>query len=631
MASKLAPKRQSPLGSRSGRTRPLHKSLPQVNWEEGITLPACFAHTAHQMERILNLSRIPALTGLVGFALAGCFTGVHAEDRPTAGSISQNLPRQSHDGVPKAVAPEVSIPAPPPRAHMESVVKFVPSGFKFSGNSLIPSSELLALEPVAAAIGKEIDFVRLADLADQVREHYRKKKYPLTDVYFPEQEFDQKRGVVEFVVVEARRGKVIISEYSEKDVGISKGQAQSIAEALVPEGAYISEDLIYKQVLLLRDMIRSEAQASVTLQPGTNVGEVDIKIEFKGEKPYKAVEASVAADNLGTQSTGSTRTIVQASLERPLGIGDQLQVRLQGSSMQGNHLYRVGYSVPVGPYATKLIGSLSRNTYVLGGEFRDLNASGYAKVTSGSVVQPVWRGRFSNLMLVAGVDRKQLYDRTGASDPQSEVIDTARFGLLGSFSDSEGYGNNTFSFLMTEGKSSFAAGDPVLNSKGRFSKINLDFQSTRYLSELGSLMVNFSGQVASKNLRNSERISYGGPQAVRGYKGPSGTGDEGLMGSIEYRYLLPFPVFDSKVTASVFFDSAVVQFRANPVTGISRRNAAFDSVGLGLRAGREGKFVGSFQVAVPVSSTTGGIDQTVSVTEDRDPKYWLNLQVWFPQ
>jgi hemolysin activation/secretion protein len=298
-------------------------------------------------------------------------------------------------------------------------------------------------------------------------------------------------------------------------------------------------------------------------------------------------------------------------------------------------LYRVGYSVPVGPYATKLIGSLSRNVYVLGGDFRDLDASGHAKVSSASVVQPLLRGRLHNLMLIAGMDRKELLDRTGASDPQSETIDTYRIGLLGSRSDSAGRNdgsgrgsNTTFSVLVTEGKAHFAAADPVLNSKGSFSKLNVDVQRTEFFSAERSAVFSLSAQAASKNLRNPERISYGGPLAVRGYQGPSGTGDGGFQASMEFRQKFNTELL-GPVTASAFYDLASVNFRTRAVAGITRKSTSFDSIGLGLRAGREGSFVASAQVAAPLKSTTGGIDQTVSVDEDRDPKLWVSLQVWF--
>ena len=80
-----------------------------------------------------------------------------------------------------------------------------------------------------------------------------------------------------------------------------------------------------------------------------------------------------------------------------------------------------------------------------GEPFEALDASGTAKIASMSVLQPVVRGRLTNIVAIAGVDRKDLNDLTGALRQNlNQRIDTVRLGMMGSTTDEWRGGGNTY-------------------------------------------------------------------------------------------------------------------------------------------------------------------------------------------
>lgn len=555
---------------------------------------------------------------------------VRTDGNPSTTETVREAAKLPAPALPKAT-PQDGVTVPQyRRAEVRSTVQFKPAGFKVTGATLIPETELLAL--IEDARGKQLGFNELADLADRIKRRYIKAGYILTDVYFPEQSIDAEGGTVEFVVVEARIGQVRVTNHDPK-AGISKETAESVLRAYLPAGTLISQYRLDRPILLLRDL--SGVDATATVVPGKEPGEADLLVDIqpKGQR----FEGVITADNQGARSTGEYRAGLSASWNHPLGLGDVLSLRYQPTAGAKNDLYRLGYMTPVGPYATKVVASLTQSRYRLGEPFEALDASGTAKIASMSVLQPVVRGRLTNIVAIAGVDRKDLNDLTGALRQNlNQRIDTVRLGMMGSTTDEwRGGGNTYYSVMLTAGKASFLNSDAVDldQSLGRFGKVNFELQRTQFLTDRWSLYAGASGQWANRNLRGSERISLGGPNGVRGYGVPSGNADTGVLFQLEGRYRTGWQLLKAPVNLVAFADAATLKARHTPVvdaTGHAAENrSTVAAFGGGVRMGGERGPSGSIYVARPFSNKTEIATDGLQKERSRRVQVWAAFQYSF--
>lgn len=580
----------------------------------------------HLLTRPRNRQRVLPWLALFGALQSPAF----AQQRPDAGTLQPQ--QQQLPTLPPTGAPEVKSPAVK-RAYLGGDIKLTPADVRFSGNTLIGSDELKAV--VAGIVGKEVDLNRLVDAADAVRRVYAAKGYILTDVYLPEQQFATSGGTVEFAVVEARIGKVGVRVAAGS--GIGEAYASAIANTYLASGDLVSQYLIDRPVLLLRDLPGTDAEASVS--PGGRTGEVDVVISVSPRG--KGLEPSVSLDNMGARSSGPIRVAGNLNINNPLTAGDALTLRLQEADLSGNSLMRVAYSFAAGGLGTKFNASYTGSEYKLGQQFASLGASGSGVVSSLGIVQPIVRGRLGNLFVSLGYDDKKLKDKNAqAGTDLSKSIALTRLSLLGNRSDGLFAGGTTSGALtfssgrlsMDPKSLSLDEGIPVAfgaRTAGTFDKVGIEVQRAQYLSAASSLLINLAAQTASKNLASAEKFSLGGPQGVRGYPVGEGIGDEGNLVSVEYRYLTGWPLFGQVVTLSAFYDSGSVKRdrvrNASTLNAVTTANTvSLSAAGIGALLGREGDFVFTVHLASRTSNqlpTTGDPDERLRV--------WAQFQKWF--
>ena len=540
--------------------------------------------------------------------------------RPDAGTILET-PRQIPLLPAPGGAPAVVVPPAPAAASFDRSVMLTPAAFRVQGNTLITEAALQQV--LAPFVGKRTDMAGLVQAAAAVRQYYRERGYILTEAYLPQQQFTATGGTVTIHVLEARVGKARVRT---EGTGLSQALAEDIVLAQLPAGAAITEALLEKPVLLLRDLAGFEAVADV--QPGNETGEADVVITVKPSGARYA--AVVGLDNYGARAAGEIRGWVDAEALNLAGRGDVLSARLQLSDESDTNLYRIGYSATLGGYATRVGVQAARTEYALGKQFAPLGAYGHAEVFSLNATQPFIRTRPLNVFGAIALERKELSDRT--STPASRVerrVDAVRLSALGNFVD--GLAGNSFSsyaLSLTHGRLEL---DPLalaldqsgfgLDTAGSYQKLNLEFLRGTYLSPSDRITLGVQGQVASRNLTSAEQISLGGPAGVRGYPVSEGVGDTGGYMNLEYRRQFA-PVGAVPLAASVFFDWGHVKFHQDGTPYVGPQSQTLASVGLGMTAGNFGNYQLSLQAAWRTTH-----DQPAS-DPDRKPRVWLSLQKW---
>ncbi|TFZ08151.1 ShlB/FhaC/HecB family hemolysin secretion/activation protein [Ramlibacter humi] len=561
----------------------------------------------------------PRAAAAIAVALA--FPIAAQQVRPDAGTLLE--PRQAPAVPAPGGPPSAVLPQPPAAAPIDKSIQVVPSAFVIEGNTIYKDAELQPL--VADLVGKPADMEQLLQAAQAVRRYYRERGYLLTEVYLPEQQLPLSGGPVKLQVLEARVGKVAVKVEGE---GISEPLAAAIVNTHLRSGDAITEKLLDKPVLLLRDLIGFEATAAV--EPGTNAGEADVTVLVKSAGPR--ADGLVGADNFGVRSAGQWRAFGNANLNNVTGHGDVASVRVQQGERSASQLYRLGYSATVGGYATKLGLNATRTEYELGKQFAALGASGRADILGASLTQPLIRSRVSNLLASLTYEHKSLTDMTTLPPSTADrKVDSWRGSLLGNFVDEAlGASFNSYAVHYTAGRVkmdnatlALDQGATGLRTAGGYEKLNFEYLRTTFVSAAGRVSLSVQGQLASKNLTSAEKIGLGGPAGVRGYPSGEAVGDSGTVVQLEYSHQLP-ETFGVPLRASAFYDWGRIKYNEGTIPaafGAITNSESLSSVGLGLTAGTYGDWLVSAQLA-------WRLDRAPASDPDKRPRFWFSLQKW---
>lgn len=557
----------------------------------------------------------------VWMVLQGPWQAAQAQTRPDSGSL-QETPR-ALPGMPGPGGPKPILPTPQPPAGTKAAITIRPTGFLVRGSTVFEGQMLAGL--LAKRVDKPTDLDGLQEAANTIKAYYTERGYLLTDVYIPEQVLRTEGAPVTLVVVEARIGSVTVRT---ADPRVSADIAYRIAVKNLPRGAAITEDLLDRPVLLLRDL--SGYEATATVQPGSAPGESNVVIDVKSSLP--PLTASIGADNHGTRAAGTYRAFVTADLNNVSGRGDALQARAQVTDIKETRLFKLSYALTVGD-ASRLQLQASRSEYGLGAQFAALQARGYANVWGASILTPLLRTRLRNHYASLAFERKTLGDETAIGAPSLRTVHTLRTGLLGNLALGTG-GSSLLSFAgnvtwghvrMDDAALAQDQGATGLMTAGRFWKLNVEAQHSAPLGERLSLQTAFQSQWASRNLTSSEKMSLGGPSSVRGYPAGEASGDSGAVLSTELRYQLApsLNVAGEPLQISGFYDIGTTRTNQRPLDASSNR-VTLDSAGLGLSAGRYGNFQVNAALAWRI-----GLPLPASGESDRTPRLWITSQKWF--
>lgn len=546
--------------------------------------------------------------------------------RPDAGTLQEQ--QRQIPMLPQPGAPQITLPAAKPTSTGETAVRITPAAFRIEGNSLFDSATLTGL--IADRINRPTDLAGLVEAAGQISRYYRTKGYMLTEAYLPEQAFQAAGGTVTIAVVEARLGRVRVQV--EGHEGSASFVRRVVANNLQP-GAFISENLLDKPVLLLRDL--AGVEASATVEPGQLSGQADVTVTIHAQGPH--VDGSVGADNFGARAAGARNAFANFNVSNLLGRGDVFSARVQGSNASRSHLYRLAYAVPVDAAGTRLAASIARTDYALGAPFTALGATGKADILGLSLTRPLIRSRDANLYGLLSLEHKKFIDQlTTPTNDSERRIAAARLGVLGNFIDATvgTGGSSSYALTATFGRArldaatlGFDQGPGGLQTAGGFQKLNLEFQRTQFFGNTSSLHMGFQTQLASKNLASAEKMALGGPAGVRAYPVGEGIGDSGLLLNIEYRYQLPPPVTlaGEAVSLATFYDYGTVRFNQDDsaVPGATNR-ISLGAVGVGALAGRVNNFLVTAYLAWRTTRATPTTGES-----DRSPRAWVSAQKWF--
>lgn len=553
--------------------------------------------------------RKPALPLVTGAVLLALHAGAgHAAQPPDAGRTSRDLQLQPPMLLPRP-APRLDIePAPRPPLAAPDDLKIQVAGFRITGASLYPESELQAL--LQNALGRELGLAELEAEAARITAHYRAHGYPFARAWLPAQ--DIRDGLVEIAVLEGRYGKIDLDNRST----IPDGHLSSVLSGLEPQ-TVIDGAALERGLLLLSDLPGVEVKS--TLKPGASVGTADLVVEAL---PGKPLSGAIDVDNYGNRFTGEYRLGASVNLANPANLGDLLTLR---GVTAGDRLHygRLGYQIPLGGYGTRAGLAWSHMSYKLGRDFARLDAHGSARIGTAWLAHPLIRSRATNLHGQLSHEYKDLDDHIDATATTAQkTLRNWTLALNGDHRDALfGGGLTTASVAWTTGDLELDRGAAALDaatarSAGRFHKWTFDVARLQRLGEATSLYLAWSGQFADKNLDSAEKFSLGGAFGVRAYPQSEANADQGQLLNLELRY-----AFLGAWQAVAFVDAGRVKtHRTRWTAGDNTRH--LEGAGFGLNWAD-----GGWSARSVIAWKLGG--EKPASDKDRTPRFWLQAARYF--
>lgn len=407
---------------------------------------------------------------------------------------------------------------------------------------------------LAEALHHEQTLAELNRTIGKVTSYCRSHGYPAAAAYLPAQE--SKDGTITVKVIPGRYGVVKFENHSKLKESVANRFVTGLKAGAIIRGKEL-ESTLYS----ISDV--SGTRAVGVLSPGEAFGTSDVTIRIEDGKQQNTI---LYVENYGSKNSGRYRYGLQQSFYDVNGTGAKASL---GTLISNSHMhnYYANYELPIGHGGQTLGLGLSQMDYKLGGPFRTWGANGKAQTVSLFGQMPFYHTHDGQLKLTYGYDYRKLKDDldvlggAGDSEKHSHSI---HVGVAGSHI---GGGTSVdYDATLTEGKlgmdSDYARmidegskNNRALHSSGNYTKLTANSTLVQSLGHRTDVMVKASAQVASKNLDGSEQMYLGGANAVRAYPQGEGAGDDGYLGTVEFRYYTPL----RGLIFSTYFDAGHVK------------------------------------------------------------------------
>lgn len=400
---------------------------------------------------------------------------------------------------------------------------------QITGN--IPAEEIQSL--LVPYENKKVSFTDLQKAANKVNLYLRKKKgYYLATAFYPEQDIHD--GVVTMKVVTGTYGKT----YIYNQTALSNHRAVSYSAPL-KNGKEIKTRTIEGVLENYNNLPGIEAKA--IMKPGEKIGESDVDIYLN---TLKDTEISLFTDNYGSKYTGRYRYGVNVQVNNPAHNGDSFAIGGILSTNGDTKDWWTSYESPLGHFGSRIGISYSHMGYELGDWYSRLGGKGRADTLGLYGSTPLIQKSDTFMKLLYGFSWRWFNDRYDAFGYKSDKeTGSAYIGIGGAYENPRTYtnytaiysrGNTKNTHLQFVGKNH----DELREDAGHFHKLNADAVQENYFGRKKDwkLHFGFHGQMASRALDGSEKMSLGGPYGVRAYPSSEGSVDAGYQLSTELQY-----------------------------------------------------------------------------------------------
>lgn len=464
------------------------------------------------------------------------------------------------------------------------------------------------------AIGEEMTLSSLNKVLDRLTVYCRQNGYPAAAAYLPEQESEA--GIVTIRIIPGRYGEVKVDNKSRLLDDIAQGFL-----ARLDAGKIIRTRDLESALYSISDM--SGTRAVGMLKPGASFGTSDVTVYIENGKQDSTV---FYTENYGNKNSGRYRTGVQHSLYNVDERGGKINIGHLRSNENLRNSY-ANYETLVGRGGTTLGIGYSRMDYHLGGAMRKIGANGQADTVSVYGSTPVYHTSNDKLSVTYGYDKRKLrddLDQFGAAAAGEKTSDSVHVGINGNTRNPHTGTVVDYALTLTLGDVSADTeySRQILRaseSEGSFSKIEGNASAVIPIGHKSDVLIKVSGQVAATNLDSSEEMYLGGANGVRAYPQGEGSGDEGVMGSIEFRYHTDVP----GLLLSTYFDIGKIRFSNDGKNPDGKNSDTLKGWGIGLSYNAHGDWFARLDYARRI-----GLGDS-AVNYDARSRFWFMMgKIW---
>ena len=391
-------------------------------------------------------------------------------------------------------------------------------------------------EKLQPYLGKPATMATLNKISRDVIDYYRREGFPVVNVVVPRQTV--RDGVIQFVVTEAKVGKVIVEGAKWFNPDKFKDEV-SLREGETVDGDQLQEDVRW----LNTNPFRS---TDLAFQPGEAPGTTDVILEVNDRMPLRFF---FTYDNYGIDLTGKNRLSTGFNFGNLFNLDQQLNFQYTTTTQEifnSLNAYSGSWIVPFpwrnyltiyGAYAGSQAEIAPNNT--LKGDSWQVSARYNAPLPMiFEYTHEVYGGfdfkQSSNSLLIfntpiqggGGFGLYNVFQLTaGYSGNIPDPIGSTSFEIAGFYSPG-GLGtlNDQDTYAQIRANADPDYGYGKLNLKRGFV-LPLNF----------SLTGAFNGQVTTSNLMPTEQYGLGGYNTVRGYDERVANGDNAWVVNVEFR------------------------------------------------------------------------------------------------
>jgi len=474
--------------------------------------------------------------------------------------------------------------------------KFEIRRFVVEGATLVTEKEINAA--TASFTGPSRDFADVQRALEALEKLYSQKGYTAVQVLLPEQELE--KGEVQFKVVEARVGKVVV----EGNKFFDDANIRASVPALAPGTAPNVND-IARSLRAAND--NPAKQTTALLRSGADEGSVDAVLRVTDEYPVKY---SVTMDNTGTAETGVLRMGFGYQNANLWNRDHAISAQYVMSPSQQAHptsftlwpnprvlIFGTAYRIPLYGSGNSLefsAGYSNVRSGVVSGLFGQFNVAGAGTIFS---------ARYNyNLPRIGDLDHKlavelgwRAYDnRTQTVTTGTTVLPDLTVHPLTLAYSGLYHGSNTETSFYVSGSKNLAGGNDGgtavfeatrPGAEPGYTVWRYGFNHNRAFENDWQARFAFNGQATRDRLISGEQFGIGGADSVRGFQEREIANDNGLRASVE-AYTPDFgpkiPYFSGVRARGVFFYDWGRVTRYDPVP-TDRLREGISSFGIGTR------------------------------------------------
>ncbi len=503
---------------------------------------------------------------------------------PGEGQYTRNLPdtiKKMPEVVPQKKPGAVILPTPKIPPKKEQMLSTVPlvfvEKFNFKGNTVISGQELnKTAEPY---LGKKVSIRDLHDLKNKLTRYYIDKGYINSGVILPDQKIVD--DTVTYEVIEGRLTDIRIS-------GNKRIRQTYIIKRLMPDQTKVFNIITLQEKLQLLHLEDIISRINGELSPGLKLGEATLDVKVDESNPFKT---AIQLDNGNSPSSGSEAVQLFLGYMNLTGWGDAVEGRYKHT--EGADEIRMAYTLPVLWYGTQLnIFYEYTESEIIERPFDVIDITSESSNWGLNISHPFIKTLDMNLtMTLTGEKRNSetfLYNDSfsfSENTPDGEQdIFVSRLAIdFSIFRPTQVFAVRS---VVSTGLDILDTTDFIAEPDENFFTWLGQAQYARRFDFIkgDQLIVKGVFQLANDPIPSMERFSVGGFSTVRGYRENQLVRDNGLAGSIEYRFpVIRIPFFNLSET----MEDGMVQLAPFADWGRSWNEGGsadiLSSVGMGVR------------------------------------------------